>query len=398
MWRLLDDLDNPQNHLPPVIHIAGTNGKGSTLAILMSILEENGAQVHSYTSPHLVNFHERIRLNGSNISEDLLSETLAEVEQVNNSEPITFFEATTAAAFLAFRRHPADYLLLEVGLGGRLDATNVIDAPLLSIITPVSIDHEQFLGSDIRAIAAEKAGIIKQSVNGMPVIISQQDEDAREVIMARATEYNLPLMCYGHDWGAYTEHGRLVIQHPDGLMDLPMPGLVGAHQIVNAGTAVMAAYYLGIAEHAICEGLKKPLWPARLQKLTTGKLIDMATGEVWLDGGHNQAAAEALAVWLSDYFSNADKPVTLICGLMATKHAEKWLKSFSQSHIVLNCITIPDQPNSYTAQDLTTKAQAAGLKAEAFNDLETAISAARGDILICGSLYLSGYVLTENNN
>ena len=177
-----------------------------------------------------------------------------------------------------------------------------------------------------------------------------------------------------------------------------MPGLVGAHQIVNAGTAVMAAYYLGIAEHAICEGLKKPVWPARLQKLTTGKLMDMATGEVWLDGGHNQAAAEALAVWLSDYFSNADKPVTLICGLMATKHAEKWLKSFSQSRVVLNCITIPDQPNSYTAHDLTAKAQAAGLKAEAFNDLETAISTAQGDVLICGSLYLSGYVLAENDN
>ncbi len=192
MWRLLDALGNPQNHLPPVIHIAGTNGKGSTLAMLMSMLEENGAQVHSYTSPHLVNFHERIRLNGCDISEDLLSETLAEVEQVNNGEPITFFEATTAAAFLAFSRHPADYLLLEVGLGGRLDATNVIDAPLLSIITPVSMDHEQFLGTDIRAIAAEKAGILKPSVNGMPVIISQQDEDAREVIMARATEYNLP--------------------------------------------------------------------------------------------------------------------------------------------------------------------------------------------------------------
>ena len=189
MWRLLDALGNPQNHLPPVIHIAGTNGKGSTLAMLMSMLEENGAQVHSYTSPHLVNFHERIRLNGCDISEDLLSETLAEVEQVNNGEPITFFEATTAAAFLAFSRHPADYLLLEVGLGGRLDATNVIDAPLLSIITPVSMDHEQFLGTDIRAIAAEKAGILKPSVNGMPVIISQQDEDAREVIMARATAW-----------------------------------------------------------------------------------------------------------------------------------------------------------------------------------------------------------------
>ena len=398
MWRLLDALDDPQKHLPPVIHIAGTNGKGSTLAMLMSILEENGAQVHSYTSPHLVNFHERIRLNGCDISEDLLSETLVEVEQVNNGEPITFFEATTAAAFLAFSRHPADYLLLEVGLGGRLDATNIIDAPLLSIITPVSMDHEQFLGTDIRAIAAEKAGILKPSVNGLPVIISQQDEDAREVIMARATEYNLPLMCYGHDWRAYTEHGRLVIQHPDGLMDLPMPGLVGAHQIVNAGTAVMAAYYLGITEHAICEGLKKPVWPARLQKLTTGKLMDMATGEVWLDGGHNQAAAEALAVWLSNHFSNADKPVTLICGLMATKHAENWLKSFSQSHIVLNCITIPDHQNSYTAHDLTAKAQAAGLKAKAFNDLETAISAAQGDVLICGSLYLSGYVLTENDN
>ena len=214
--------------------------------------------------PHLVNFHERIRLNGCDISEDLLSETLAEVEQVNNGEPITFFEATTAAAFLAFSRHPADYLLLEVGLGGRLDATNVIDAPLLSIITPVSIDHEQFLGTDIRAIAAEKAGILKPSVNGMPVIISQQDEDAREVIMARATEYNLPNVLRTRLGSLYRTWKA---RHPaprraDGLAHA---GTCRTHQIVNAGTAVMAAYYLGIAEHAICEGLKKPVWPARLE-------------------------------------------------------------------------------------------------------------------------------------
>ncbi|MBL6767697.1 MAG: bifunctional folylpolyglutamate synthase/dihydrofolate synthase, partial [Candidatus Micropelagos sp.] len=357
MWRLLDALGNPQNHLPPTIHISGTNGKGSTLAMLKSILEENGAQVHTYTSPHLVNFHERIRLNGHDIAEKLLAETLAEVEQINNGEPITFFEATTAAAFLAFSRHPADYLLLEVGLGGRLDATNVIDAPLLSIITPVSMDHEQFLGSDIGTIAAEKAGILKQSVSGMPAIISQQDEEAREVIMEHATKCNLLVSCYGQDWMAFAEHGRLVVQHPDGLMDLPMPGLVGAHQIVNAGTAVMAAYHLGIPELVIGKGLQEPDWPARLQKLTTGKLVDMAGGEVWLDGGHNQAAAEALAVWISEYFSSTDKAVTLICGLMATKHAENWLKSYSESCVELHCITIPEQPNSYTANDLADQAQ-----------------------------------------
>lgn len=398
MWRLLDALGNPQNHLPPTIHISGTNGKGSTLAMLKSILEENGAQVHTYTSPHLVNFHERIRLNGHDIAEKLLAETLAEVEQINNGEPITFFEATTAAAFLAFSRHPADYLLLEVGLGGRLDATNVIDAPLLSIITPVSMDHEQFLGSDIGTIAAEKAGILKQSVSGMPAIISQQDEEAREVIMEHATKCNLPVSCYGQDWMAFAEHGRLVVQHPDGLMDLPMPGLVGAHQIVNAGTAVMAAYHLGIPELVIGKGLQEPDWPARLQKLTTGKLVDMAGGEVWLDGGHNQAAAEALAVWISEYFSSTDKTVTLICGLMATKHAENWLKSYSESCVELHCITIPEQPNSYTANDLADQAQGVGLKAQAFSTLETAITAAQGDILICGSLYLSGYVLAENDN
>lgn len=391
-------MGNPQNHLPPTIHISGTNGKGSTLAMLKSILEENGAQVHTYTSPHLVNFHERIRLNGHDIAEKLLAETLAEVEQINNGEPITFFEATTAAAFLAFSRHPADYLLLEVGLGGRLDATNVIDAPLLSIITPVSMDHEQFLGSDIGTIAAEKAGILKQSVSGMPAIISQQDEEAREVIMEHATKCNLPVSCYGQDWMAFAEHGRLVVQHPDGLMDLPMPGLVGAHQIVNAGTAVMAAYHLGIPELVIGKGLQEPDWPARLQKLTTGKLVDMAGGEVWLDGGHNQAAAEALAVWISEYFSSTDKTVTLICGLMATKHAENWLKSYSESCVELHCITIPEQPNSYTANDLADQAQGVGLKAQAFSTLETAITAAQGDILICGSLYLSGYVLAENDN
>jgi dihydrofolate synthase/folylpolyglutamate synthase len=260
------------------------------------------------------------------------------------------------------------------------------------------MDHEQFLGSDIGTIAAEKAGILKQSVSGIPAIISQQDEEAREVIMEHATKCNLPVSYYGQDWLAFAEHGRLVVQHPDGLMDLPMPGLVGAHQIVNAGTAVMAAYHLGIPELVIGKGLQEPDWPARLQKLTTGKLVDMAGGEVWLDGGHNQAAAEALAVWISEYFSSTDKAVTLICGLMATKHAENWLKSYSESCVELHCITIPEQPNSYTANELADQAQAVGLKAQAFSNLETAITAAQGDILICGSLYLSGYVLAENDN
>ena len=398
MWRLLNALGNPQNNLPPVIHIAGTNGKGSTLAMLMAMLEANGAQVHSYTSPHLVNFHERIRLNGQDISETLLAQTLAEIEQVNDGEPITFFEATTAAAFLAFSRHPANYLLLEVGLGGRLDATNVIDAPLLSIITPVSMDHEQFLGSDIRAIAAEKAGILKPSKTGLPAIISQQPEVARDVIMEHAANCDLQLSCHGQDWTAYEEHDRLVIQHAHGLMDLPMPGLVGAHQLINAGTAIMAARHLDIPEHAISEGLENPIWPARLQKLTSGKLKNIAKGELWLDGGHNQAAAEALAIWLSEHFLNAEPPVTLICGLMATKHVENWLASFNPSRVSLHCITIPDQPNSFTAKDLTEKAQAAGLTAQAFDSLETALSKAQGDVLICGSLYLSGYVLAENDS
>lgn len=393
MWRLLEALGNPQNRLPPTVHIAGTNGKGSTLAMLAAMLEAGGAGVHSYTSPHLVDFHERITLGGRAIEEKQLAGILEEVETTNAGASITFFEATTAAAFLAYSRHPADFLLLEVGLGGRLDATNVVEAPLLSVITPVSMDHERFLGTDIAAIAGEKAGILKP---GTPVISAQPSPQARQVIADRARQLSLPLSDYGLDWQAFRENGRLVVRHPDGVMDLPMPALPGAHQIVNAGTAVMAARHLGLSEKAVAEGLEQARWPGRLQKLTQGRLTGLAQGELWLDGGHNPAAAEALSGWLSQHFGDRQDRVTLVCGLMAAKHAGNWLSPFTRNRVTLHCLSIPEQPNCLDAESLASLAQKAGLRAKAFESLEAAVEKAPGPVLICGSLYLAGYALAQN--
>ena len=288
VWRLLDRLGNPQNDLPPVIHIAGTNGKGSTQAMIRAGLEAAGKRVHAYTSPHLARFHERIRLAGELISEEYLTEVLDECYAANGDESITYFEITTVAAILAFARTPADYVLLEVGLGGRLDATNVVAKPALTIITPVSYDHPQFLGETVAEIAGEKAGIIKRLV---PCVVARQQDEAMEVIEARAEGLFAPLIAEGQQWHVQEERGRTVYQDETGLLDLPAPSLMGAHQFQNAGVAIAALRHLGF-DNAACEAaVTQATWPARMQKLKAGPLLDGAPdAEFWLDGGHNRNA------------------------------------------------------------------------------------------------------------
>ncbi|MBE0552361.1 MAG: bifunctional folylpolyglutamate synthase/dihydrofolate synthase, partial [Rhodobacteraceae bacterium] len=283
--RLLAALDHPERHLPPVIHIAGTNGKGSTQAMIRAGLEAGGDKVHAYTSPHLARFHERIRLAGELISEPALTALLDECVQKNGPDGITFFEITTCAAFLAFARTPADWTLLEVGLGGRLDATNVVEAPRLCIITPVSMDHESYLGDTVAKIAGEKAGIIKR---GVPVIVGPQTEEGLMVIEDRAARLGAPVLAFGQHWNVWEERGRLIYQDENGLLDLPLPNLPGPHQVQNAGAAITALRALG-RDGAACEAaVTRAFWPARMQRLRHGPLVDLAPGvELWLDGGHN---------------------------------------------------------------------------------------------------------------
>jgi dihydrofolate synthase/folylpolyglutamate synthase len=314
VWRLLAALDNPQDKMPPVIHIAGTNGKGSTQAMIRAGLEAAGGKVHAYTSPHLARFHERIRLAGDLISEDHLTDILDECYAKNNGENITYFEITTCAGLLAFARTPADYTLLEVGLGGRLDATNVIDQPALTIITPISIDHEQFLGDTLTKIAGEKAGIIKR---GVPCIVGPQPEEAMDVIEATAARLGAPLIAYGQHWHVWEERGRLIYQDEQGLLDLPLPNLPGAHQIQNAGAAIAALRYLKKGDVAAEAAVSDAFWPARMQRLVTGPLINAAPdAELWLDGGHTPAAGQAIGDHLATL---AKRPTHLICGMLNTK-------------------------------------------------------------------------------
>jgi dihydrofolate synthase/folylpolyglutamate synthase len=397
VWRLLDALDNPQTKLPPVIHIAGTNGKGSTQAMIRAGLEGGGKSVHAYTSPHLARFHERIRLAGELISEDALQGILEECERANGGEAITYFEITTVAGLLAFSRMPADYTLLEVGLGGRLDATNVIDTPALTVITPISIDHTQFLGDTIEAIASEKAGIIKR---GVPCIVGPQPEVAMEVIERQAMRLGAPLLAYGQHWHVTEEHGRLIFQDETGLRDLPLPNLIGKHQIENAGMALAALRYLEMGDTALEAAVTDAQWPARMQRLKTGPLIDATQdGEVWLDGGHNPAAGLALAETI-----NRLQPRTtyLICGMLNTKDIGGYLRPLARHAEQLIAVSIPGEAATLSAEDTAKAAQGVGMKtaqSDSVLDAVQSIVATDPDarILICGSLYLAGAVLRENS-
>ena len=396
MWRLLAALDHPERALPPVIHIAGTNGKGSVQAMIRAGLEAGGKSVHAYTSPHLARFHERIRVAGELISEPALTAILDECERVNAGENITYFEITTCAAFLAFARTPADYTLLEVGLGGRLDATNVIDKPALTIITPVSLDHQQYLGDTLPEIAGEKAGILKR---GVPCIVGPQDDAALEVIEARAARIGAPLLVHGQHWHVREEHGRMVYDDETGLLDLPLPRLIGHHQVLNAGAAIAALRDLGYGEAECSAAVTDAHWPARLQRLRQGPLVQAAgQAELWLDGGHNPAAGEALAEALRRLPS---RPTHLICGMLNTKDIGGYLRPLATAAESLHAVSIPGEANTLSAGETHVAAVAAGIASQvsdsvldAVRDITATYPDAR--ILICGSLYLAGNVLREN--
>lgn len=393
VWRLLDRLGNPQNDLPPVIHIAGTNGKGSTQAMLRAGLEGAGKRVHAYTSPHLARFHERIRLAGELISEDHLTEVLDECYAANGGDSITYFEITTVAAILAFARTPADFVLLEVGLGGRLDATNVVEQPALTIITPVSYDHPQFLGETVAEIAGEKAGILKRRV---PCVVARQQDDAAGVIEARAARLSVPLIAEGQHWHVAEERGRTVYQDDRGLLDLPAPSLMGAHQFQNAGVAIAALRHLGFDDTACEAAVTRAVWPARMQKLKTGPLLDSAPeAEFWLDGGHNAACGETLAESLTRL---PERETHLVCGMMNTKDVAGYLMPLVPHAASLTGVSIPGETNTLPAEDTAGHAARAGIPASTAETVAKAVAAItaanpKARILICGSLYLAGSIL-----
>ena len=414
--RLLGALGNPHKNLPPIIHIAGTNGKGSTLAFMRSILETGGWRVHSYTSPHLVRFHERIRLAGARgtpsrpIDEQVLAAILARCEEANGDHPITFFEITTAAAFLAFAEQDADIVLLEVGLGGRFDATNVIEAPAVSVITHIDHDHHEFLGSDIRGIANEKAGIMKPQV---PVVIGGQFDEVKDTLADRAEALNIPAKFYGQDFICHEEDGRLVYQDDEGLMDLPLPKLKGRHQYENAAVAVTALKQLQspkLIPEIFEQGIQNAFWPARCQLLQS-EYFDLDINgseppEIWLDGGHNPNAGIALAATMADLEEQVQRPLYLVVGMMNNKDATAYLESFRTLAAAVFAVPIPDQENGASPQALCEAARRAGLNAYPAEDVPSALreimtqnkSADRmraPRILIGGSLYLAGHVLKD---
>ncbi len=405
--RLLAALDHPERRLPPVIHVAGTNGKGSTVAFARAILEAAGRRVHVYTSPNLVRLNERFRLGqtggGILVDDAELAETLCECEAKNGGAQITVFEMETAAAFLLFSRHPADAALLEVGLGGRLDATNVVEQPLASVITRVSIDHREFLGDTIEQIAAEKAGILKRDV---PAVVSSQAREALTVIERQAARLRAPLSIAGEEWTATEERGRLVYQDGDGLLDLPAPKLYGRHQFENAGAAIAALRVSGLklSASAFEAGMTRVDWPARMQRLSQGRLAALlpAEAELWLDGGHNADGGRAVAAALADLEERVSRPLVLIVGMLSTKDCAGFLKNFSG--LARRVITVPiRQDKAVAATALADIARDVAIPAIARDDLEGALDAAGKldlasppRILITGSLYLAGEVLAAN--
>ncbi|MCB2112368.1 MAG: folylpolyglutamate synthase/dihydrofolate synthase family protein [Parvularculaceae bacterium] len=403
--RTLGALGEPQKKLPPVFHIAGTNGKGSTLAFMRAILDASGAGVHSFISPHLVRFNERIVLAGREISDDAFLDVIKRVDEAAGENDLTFFETITCAALLAFSETPADYLLLEVGLGGRLDATNVIDKPLAAVITPIAFDHQNFLGTSLAEIAREKAGIFRA---GALAVVGPQSPEAMAALSAQAqTERAEPFM-FGGEWNAWSENGRLVYQDENGLCDLAPPRLNGAHQFLNAGLAVAAikSAKLPISDDVISDGVSKAVWPARLQRLRQGPLIDqidaMRDCELWLDGGHNPHAAQTLARAMADFEEKSPKQLVLIAGMQENKDADGFFAPFAG----LACSVFTVKANHSGARDASSLAEAAeraGLPAHPCGSIEEALGLAAGSgerpvrVLVCGSLYLAGEVLSRHN-
>ena len=398
MTRLLGALGNPERAMPPVIHVAGTNGKGSVVAFLDAMLRAAGYRVNSYVSPHLVRFAERIRLDGLPIAEDALRASLAHCEAVNGGAPITFFEITTTAAFHAFREYTADVLVLEVGLGGRLDATNVIARPALTVITPVSIDHTHYLGETLPLIAAEKAGILKQGVTG---VIGRQDAEAAEAIETIAGNVGAPVALLGREWSFERSPSGLAVRDARGEGRYPLPGLAGDHQVENAALAAVCARLLpgfDVEDAAIAQGLRQARWPGRLQRIPWPGL---AKGwEVWVDGGHNEAGATALARVAESW---ADRPLDLVVGMLNTRPPEDFLRPLAPHVRRLAAVPIPGQAASAAPEDIQAAACALGLVCRTSASVEEAIerftagSSRSGRILVCGSLYLIGDVLANAN-
>lgn len=405
--RLLNDLGNPQDSLPPVIHVAGTNGKGSVVAFLRAFLEAAGHRVHAYTSPHLVRFNERIRLAGHLISDDALTGLLEEVEGVNDGKPITFFEITTCAAFLAFSRVPADVVLLETGLGGRLDATNVVRRPVMTVITPIGMDHEQYLGGRLESIAAEKAHILKA---GSPCVVAKQDRKAAQIIELRSLEVGAPTFVEGKEWHVRVQPGRegkgeVVYQGRGVTWTLPPPALVGGHQVRNAGMALAAIEHLPgfeVPVPALAEGMRTVHWPGRLQRLTRGPLVDLLPREweLWVDGAHNPAAGKMLATFTRGW---KDMPLDIITGMMGPKDSAAFFKPLAPRIRRLRAVPVPGEAGCKPPEEVAEAARSQGVQDVAVAGcVETALKdlIANADrpqrVLVVGSLYLAGSVLADH--
>lgn len=406
LQRLLAKLGHPERHLPPTVHVAGTNGKGSTIAYLRATLEAAGHRVHVMTSPHLVRFNERIRLAGKIISDDDLIAVLSACEAANGDEPITYFEITMAAAFLAFRDSPADILLLETGLGGRLDASNVIERPLLTAITTVSLDHQDFLGHNLAGIAHEKAGILKPGVMG---VIARQDAEAEAVFAKDASAVGATLFRQGPDWQVALRDGEIHFHSSNGALRLPSPGLPGAHQIQNAGLALACLQNLDgftLRAEDMAAGLTHAHWPGRLQRLTQGPLSDICEGfggELWLDGGHNPGAGAALAETLRGWRAEDDepRPLHLIVGMLGNKDVENFLAPFRTLTPHIHAVPVPHEEAAMAPARIVGAAAGLGFAvtqaasvAAALARISTLDTAPR--VLICGTLYLAGSVLATN--
>ena len=407
VFDALGKLENPQRKMPPVIHVAGTNGKGSTVAFIRSILEAAGNSVHVYTSPHLVRFNERIVVAGEEIEDARLIDALERCDKAVGEDRLTYFETTTCAALLAFAETPADFAVVEVGLGGRLDATNVFERPLATVVTPVDLDHQQFLGGTLSLIAAEKAGILRA---GVPAVIGVQAPEAMASIEARADEIGAPLFAFGRQWQVYAEHGRIIFQDEKGLCDLDPPRLNGAHQIENAGTAIAAVRAAGLAlgDDVVSKGLASVRWPARIQRLTRGPLVDLARDElgeapeIWLDGGHNPHAGRAVAAAMADFETRNARPLVMISGMQANKDAVGYFAAFKGLASKLYAVAAAHSGVA-PAGDVEAAARAAGLDAQACLSLREAVTrACEGAekepprLLISGSLYLAGEILKDH--
>lgn len=413
--RLLERLGNPHLNMPPVIHVAGTNGKGSATAFARAVLEASGRVVHVHTSPHLVNWHERYRIGaegGGRLVEDaVLADAVARVAEANGGEAITVFEILTAVMFVLFSEHPADVAIVEVGLGGRFDATNVIPRPAASLIMPISLDHEAYLGDRVELIAAEKAGIIKR---GCPVVVGQQPFDAaREVLVDTAERLTCPLTVYGEDFLAFEENGRMIYQDNDGLFDMSLPRLTGRHQIANAAAAIAAVKAAGfpVDLHAAETAMERVVWPGRLQRLEAGPLADLAPegSEIWIDGGHNPGAGEAIAEALASEEDRSPRPLFLIAGMINTKDQTAYFRAFEGMARHVYTVPVAASDAGVPNAELAARAMEAGLSAEPVHSVANALKllhdtldAGRDGteppprILICGSLYLIGEVLAEN--